>query len=174
MKEGQASCQDVGSSRGTVACSQKSQLSAEAKCVNMCVHALYAFVCKCPCADCFVLSEHTSFQSSHFVDCRKLFPNIKEISDSYCSSAFIHKLTHSIYNTIQKLTSCITSCVGMDACFLCMFVQVGPAVSSHTLHTRPARTQTTLLLIQEELEGYPQRSSVLLWQLIVPDNQCAA
>lgn len=34
VKEGQASCQDVGSSWGTVALSQTSQLSAETECIG--------------------------------------------------------------------------------------------------------------------------------------------
>lgn len=64
VKEGQASCQDVGSSRGTVALCQKSQLSAETKYVSdfvsecvwvsvcACVLAVHAFPCNCPCPDC--------------------------------------------------------------------------------------------------------------------------
>lgn len=60
-----------------------------------------------------------------------------------------------------------------------MFLLVGPAVSSHTLNiptytpVRTHTTKTTILPSQEELKGYPERSSLSLWQLIVPDNPCA-
>ncbi len=50
VKEGQASCQDVGSSRGTVALGQKSQLSAETQCVRVSVCVCVSLWCVHSCA----------------------------------------------------------------------------------------------------------------------------
>ncbi len=65
-------------------------------CVCVCVLVVHASVCNCPHPWLlWRLSEHTSFQRSHFIDCRKFFASIKEIWGSYCSGAFIHKLLNS-------------------------------------------------------------------------------
>lgn len=73
--------------------------------VSVCVWVSVC-ACVCPCSACIPVqlstswllwtpSEHTSFQTSHSIDYRKFFSDIKETRCAYCSWAFIHKLLNS-------------------------------------------------------------------------------